>query len=45
MSDEASSTDLPVVMVVLGLKLEVAFFVDTPTFWQVITTNVGDCEV
>ena len=44
MSDEASSADLPVVMVVLGVKLEVAFFIDLPTSWQVITTNVRDCE-
>ena len=39
-SDEASSTNLPVVVVVLVVQLEVAFFIDTPTFWQVITTNV-----
>ena len=39
-SDEASSANLPVVVVVLVVQLEVAFFIDTPTFWQVITTNV-----
>ena len=44
MSDEASSADLPVVMVVLGVKLEVTFFIDSPTSWQVITTNLRDRE-
>ena len=34
----------PVVVVVCCVQLEVAFFIDTPTFWQVVTTNVRDCE-
>jgi hypothetical protein len=43
-SHEAPSTNLPVVVVVRCVQLEVAFFIDTPTFWQVVTTNVRDCE-
>ena len=43
-SDEASSADLPIVMVVLGVKLEVTLFIDTPTSWQEVTTNVRDRE-
>ena len=44
MSNQATSFDLPVVVEVVGIELEVAMLIDAPSFGKITTTNVIDCK-